>query len=364
MAFRNGILDTKTLDFRDATPDYFNLTACDFDWSNADPGCQLWEEKLKQVFANDQSKIDRLQEWFGYCLTADCWLEKALFLVGPTRGFKSTLLDVLTRLVGGKDAVDSPAPEAFGNSFNLETMTGKALITISEGDSTSSKYAGAITRFIKTVTGQDSLKIDRKFKKAISGGLTAKVIWQANAVPTLFDSSGAMLNRILPLTTDFSALGIEDRELRSKLNAEILGITHWALRGLARLRTHGEFTATDCLREDLLESTLPLKGFVEQNLEIDWLSYDPWSNGMTDSKSKKLTNYTAYPDIFSRYSNGSYGHLKSQYFAKALADTLRAMYPDEARRLAMFSPHPPLKSVVFGHEKTRYLIGVKLKAIN
>ena len=77
------------------TPQFFSTVAVDFEFELNAPRPDKWLSFLSQLWPEDPESISTLQEWFGYCLTADTRLQKMLFLIGPKRSGKGTIARVL-----------------------------------------------------------------------------------------------------------------------------------------------------------------------------------------------------------------------------------------------------------------------------
>jgi putative DNA primase/helicase len=76
--------------------------ALGYDVSLQAPDPQTWLTFLSQLWPGDEQSIECLQEWCGYLLTQDTWLQKILLMVGPRRGGKGTIGRVLRSLVGAE----------------------------------------------------------------------------------------------------------------------------------------------------------------------------------------------------------------------------------------------------------------------
>ena len=93
-----------------------------------------------------------------------------------------------------------------------------------------------------SITGEDMLTVDRKYREPWSGKLPTRFVILTNELPKFRDSSGAISNRMLILQMTESFLGREDHTLDRRLAAELSGILLWALEGLDRLMRNGRFT--------------------------------------------------------------------------------------------------------------------------
>ena len=54
-----------------ATPSLFTFNALDFDYESDPEPPERWIRFLEQVFGDDIESVELLQDWMGYCLTAD-----------------------------------------------------------------------------------------------------------------------------------------------------------------------------------------------------------------------------------------------------------------------------------------------------
>ncbi len=103
---RNGLvhlpsLTTGSPDYmRATTPRLFVMASTDYDFAADAPRPDTWLGFLAGLWPDDAESVDALQEWMGYCLSADTSQQKILMLIGPRRSGKGTIARVLTALVG------------------------------------------------------------------------------------------------------------------------------------------------------------------------------------------------------------------------------------------------------------------------
>ena len=92
-----------------------------------------------------------------------------------------------------------------------------------------------------SVSGEDSLTIDRKYREPWTGRLPTRLVVMTNELPRLTDSSGALASRFIVFVLTKSFYGRENFELTDELLAETPAIFNWALEGLDRLNARGRF---------------------------------------------------------------------------------------------------------------------------
>lgn len=100
IGFSNGLLDLEApADLIPHSPNWCSTVCFPFAF---DPlaTCPTWEKFLSEVLEDDDDRVALVQEFFGYCLSSDTSLQKALILVGKPRSGKGTIQRVLGALVG------------------------------------------------------------------------------------------------------------------------------------------------------------------------------------------------------------------------------------------------------------------------
>lgn len=191
-------------------------------------------------------------------------------LVGPMRSGKGTIGRVLTGLMG-KDNMCAPTISGLATKFGLEPLIGKQVAIIPDarlGGRTD--IATAIERML-SISGEDSLTVDRKFKLAWTGRLTVRCLILTNELPSLPDPSGAIASRFVMLTLKESFLGIEDIGLTDRLLEELPGILNWAIEGLKRLTARGHFIVPDSSKQVQLQFedlASPIRAFVREECKL------------------------------------------------------------------------------------------------
>lgn len=263
---RNGLLHVPTRTLLPHDPRLFATWALPFDYDPNAPAPAQWLTFLQQLWEDDQEAIDTLQEWFGYTLTPDTSLQKALLIVGPPRAGKGNIARVQRHLVGPEN-VAGPTLSSFSQNFGLAPLVGKPFAIISDARLSGRADQQAVVERLLSITGEDSLTIDRKFREAWTGQLPTRIMILTNELPRLGDSSGALANRFIVLRLTKSFAGQEDPGLTARLLTELPGILNWALDGLDRLRERGYFvqpsSGADVARE-LVELSSPITAFLRE----------------------------------------------------------------------------------------------------
>ncbi|MFI0144379.1 phage/plasmid primase, P4 family [Streptomyces globisporus] len=265
VACRNGVLDVKTRKLLPSTPAFFNIVSSPLDYDPATPPPAAWLAFLESLWPGDQQAKDALQEWFGYVISGRTDLQKALLLVGAKRSGKGTIARILTALVG-KGHVASPTLASMATNFGLSPLIGAPLAIVGDARVPQGGSQTVVERLL-SITGEDSLDVDRKYRSVWTGRLPSRFMILSNELPSFADASGAIASRLVILTLTQSFYGKEDTELEGRLLAELPGILLWALDGLDRLSARGRFVQPEssATAEALLSETVsPIRAFLDE----------------------------------------------------------------------------------------------------
>ncbi len=248
-----------------ATPTLFTTNALDFDYNPQASEPSEWLTFLDALWPEDPESIALLQEWFGYCLTADTSQHKMLLLVGPRRSGKGTIGRILTKLIGSSN-VAGPTTGSLAGTFGLQPLIGKSLAIVSDARFTGQDIGTVVERLL-CISGEDTLTIDRKHKESVTLKLNSRFMLLTNELPRLTDASNALAGRFMVLEINQSWFGREDLGLLGRLEQELPGILLWALQGWVRLREQRRFiqpTASQDAISELEDLCSPVSAFVKQ----------------------------------------------------------------------------------------------------
>jgi len=187
----NGLLDVSTQELQPHTPLYFNQTSVPFDYDPLAPPPEKWLTFLNELWppsedGKENPAIAVTGEWFGYVVSGRTDLHKIFFMVGPTRGGKGTIGRILGALIGKRNAC-GPTLNSLGGEFGLTPLIGKSLAVISDVRFTG-KNAGVIVERLLSISGEDTLTINVKFREHWSGKLPTRLHVMSNELPRLNDA--------------------------------------------------------------------------------------------------------------------------------------------------------------------------------
>lgn len=276
---KNGLFDIRNGKLLKNTPSFFsnNYIAVNFDPKAPKP--TRWLKFLDEVFPDDPESKRLLKWWFGYCMVQDTRQQKILMMVGRPRSGKGTCMYMLKRLVG-KRAFGSMNFKALGSTFGLESAVNKSVLVFADSRVGPKTDQAAIVEALLGISGEDTMRIERKNISSIDVQLKCRIILVSNEVLNLHDTSGALGSRILMIrfTEEFKddiseddSDKIQDKKLKDKLDAELPGILNWAIEGWHELREEGRFiqpSSSEGFIGTFSAQSSPTNEFVEQCCDV------------------------------------------------------------------------------------------------
>jgi P4 family phage/plasmid primase-like protien len=252
------------------TPAFFCPYALDYDFDPNAPPPQHWLAFLASVWPNDDQAIAMLQEWLGYLLTPDTAQQKILLAIGPPRSGRGTTGRLARELIGHEN-VAAPTLMSLTTNFGLAPMIGKPVAIVGDARISGRTDSAVIVERLLSISGEDTLTIDRKHLPSWTGKLPTRLMVFSNEEPGLRDQSGALASRYLLLRFRESFLGREDKGLGGKLKGELPGILLWAIEGWKRLRDRGHFVQPASGNEilgELRDLGSPVGAFVRERCDV------------------------------------------------------------------------------------------------
>ena len=316
IAMTNGLLHVPTRTLLPHTPAFFTHHSLPFPFETACAPPPRWLSFLDELWPNDTSSIATLQEIFGYILAGDTRQHKIPLFIGPKRGGKGTIGRVLTGLLGYHN-VAAPTLASLSTNFGLSPLIGKPLALISDAR-LSGRDTKAVVERLLSVSGEDSLTIDRKYKDPWTGRLPTRFMLLTNELPRLSDSSGALASRFIIFVLTHSFYGRENPRLTDELLTEAPAIFNWSLAGLDLLTARGYFVSPqsgqDAIQQ-LEDLSSPVSAFIRDecvigdqtvSVEVVWTAWKGWCEAANQPPGTKAvfghgsgsaTETTTYKDL-------------------------------------------------------------------
>ena len=263
---QNGALNVFSGELLPHSPHYKARSAIPVTY-NPDAGCPRFQEFFKRVIPSQEYR-EFFQEWAGFHLIKDYRFQRVTVLVGDGDNGKSTLLNVLTRLLGKENVSSENLYRLTTNRFSPAELYGKLANVAADIGPDELKYTGPL----KTLTGGDSITAERKRRDPFKFINHAKMTFSCNQLPRTPDETLAFYKRfIVIITGDPIPKEEQNPQILEEITTqeELSGILNWALIGLRNAITRGRLAEpTEILERKELYRNMsdPVTGFIETHI--------------------------------------------------------------------------------------------------
>lgn len=234
---KNGLFDLKTGRLIPHNDSLYFSAGLDFDYDRQ-ATCPLWLNYL-DTLRRPAGEVEFLQEFVGYCLTADTSHELTIWLAGMRGAGKSTFVETVGKMLGAM-AGSLSLKDIAESRFGLYALVGKRLVFSSENPSV---YIKDIELLNRIVSGE-TMRVEDKFLRGFDYNPFAKVLFAMNKTPQVYQPESGFWRRVKIIKFD-RPVANADVTLKEKLLTELPGIFNWAIGGYKRLRQRGRFEIPD-----------------------------------------------------------------------------------------------------------------------
>lgn len=260
----NGVVDLRTGDFRDGSPDDYILNASPTEWKGLDRPAPTWIEFLMEIFDEDEEFVDYIQRLFGYSIAGLCTEHIMPVFYGEGRNGKGTLFEVISNVLG---PIAGPIPSEMlmsqgrlrssaGPSPDIMKLRGRRIAWASETNEDRFFDIGKV----KWMVGGDTLTGRPMYgRRQVEFQPTHTLFLLTNHKPHVSADEYAMWQRLhlIPFTKKFvDDPDPEDRNqlkrdpnMPTKLIRESEGILAWLVRGFLAWQEAGELAPPGIIRE-------------------------------------------------------------------------------------------------------------------
>ncbi len=231
LTLQNGLYDLDAGELIGHSRDIFTTNLLPYNYDST-ATCPRFIQFLKEIFEDNQEKIDFVQEAVGYAFHKSLPTPAAFFLVGGGSNGKSVFINTIASLIG-KENTSNVSFNALSNEYYVLELFQK-MINIS-GETPQNKCIN--TDAVKAATAGDWITGRELYKAPMKFRPFAKHFLAMNKPPVISDQSHGMWRRIWVL--EFNRCFTEtdmDRQLEEKLVSELSGIFNWALEGYKTLK--------------------------------------------------------------------------------------------------------------------------------
>lgn len=230
LPFSNGLLDLSSKHLNPITPENAHTWCLPYKYDpTADcPNIKAW---LTQAVDDDLETAGFLRAWMAAVLHGRNDLQKFLHLKGSGGTGKGTFMRLLTALVGTQNTIETKLDQLEQNRFESAMLYGKRLAIISESD----RYGGSIN-MLKAITGQDSIRLERKHKQQTGSFVfEGMVIMASNESLQSTDHTSGLDRRRITVIFDRRATTEEKLAWKQRggeeavLHSELPGLVNWLI---------------------------------------------------------------------------------------------------------------------------------------
>jgi len=280
LCVENGVLDLEEYTLKPHTPEkvFFEKLPVHYD---PEQPYEKMEEFVKGLVTAEKD-VKTLQEMFGFCLYRKYIYKKAFILLGDKNNGKSTILDILERLLG-EESVSGVKLQDLSRRFQKRWIANK----LANIDADLPSKAINETADFKGLTGQDTMHYEVKGGGTFAFKNYAKLIYSANELPRVDNATDAFFDRwvLVRFPYEFIPKHIykqreengEDMDMYKVAKTNVVekflseqslsGILNWALKGLQRLRRNDHFSQDDSVKKMWMFRTDSFKAFCHEKLE-------------------------------------------------------------------------------------------------
>jgi P4 family phage/plasmid primase-like protien len=246
--FRNGFFDVREWKMYPHSPDYYSINQMPHEFN---PDAEVYGEvtqKFIEYTIPDESDRQMMWEFYGYCMTVDCSLQKFLIFKGQGGTGKSKLIHIVEEMVGYENR-SSISMQQLNERFYPAMLLGKTLNACADIPSKAMEAVDGI----KKATGEDSLFAERKGKDGFSFNSYAKLIFSANEIPiNIEEKSEALYRRMMIIKVERKPETI-NVSLQSELDKEIDYSIMTACKALREMYQRGKFSESTNSRSNVKE---------------------------------------------------------------------------------------------------------------
>ena len=279
----NGVYDRDTKTLLPHSPAYYFTHQFPIIY-NPEATCTLTEQFLTDILDDEQRTI--IEEWMGYFFHRIYSIKKAIIFVGEGDTGKTTLLNIITALLGKQNISSVSLQKMTGDRFAASSLFEKHGNLVDELSARDISETGNF----KIATGGGSISGERKYGNMFMFENFSKLTFATNRIPDVKDfNDEPYFNRWIVLHFE-QPIKKKIPNFAATLTTpqELSGLFNLAMVGLNRLLAQGKFSydknALDTKR-DMMRSGSSIAQFAAERLVVE-LGSEMTKEDMYDSYTK------------------------------------------------------------------------------
>lgn len=286
--------------------------------------CPLTDAFLNTIL--DAGQRLTVEEWIGFTFLRDYRFKKSIIFVGEGDTGKTTLLEVMTHLLGMENISSVSLQKMSSDKFAAASLYGKHANIVDELSARDISDTGAF----KQVTGGGSISGEYKFGSSFVFQNFASLTFACNKIPDVKDfDDQAYFNRWMVIRFDKIIENKVPNFIKTlTTEAERSGLFNLAMRGLDRLLEQGRFSYNKTALETKLE--MMRSGSSIAQFAADALMSEPGAEmskeDMYDHYTKFCTEHGLAPDTMNMLGS------KLQLYATYITDGQMTVHLGPAKR--------------------------------
>lgn len=307
---KNGVYDLDNNILLPHSPSYHFMYQFPVTY-NPNATCPLTQDFMSQILTPEQSTI--VEEWMGYCFYRNYMFKKAIIFVGAGDTGKTTLLEVITNLIGSQNISSVSLHKMTGDKFSAAHLYNKHGNLVDELSARDVTDTGAF----KMATGGGTVTGEYKFGNQFAFRNFSKFTFACNQIPDVKDTNDeAYFNRWMVVRFENTIKKkIPNFVERLKTEEERSGLFNLAMEALRRLlkqQRFSYFNDAEDTKNEMMRSGSSLAMFASDMLVCEFSTeavltrdemYDAYvaycqknklSPQTKEMLGRRLTDYTNY----------------------------------------------------------------------
>jgi len=230
--FVNGVYDLNTKKLAAHSYNYHCTWSLPYEFNPLAkcPNILSW---LNETTDKDEDKIGLIRAYFAAIIYGLTNTQSFLELIGPGATGKSTLANLAEAMVGKENTCITSLDTLEKNQFETGAIVNKKLVLINDSD----RYNGSVT-VLKQLTGNDTIRIEKKYCDPTRCKPQAMVLMTANELPQTTDHTSGLERRRKTLFLE-KVVPVEKRRVLISMDEEgnpigdfvpeLPGLINWCL---------------------------------------------------------------------------------------------------------------------------------------